>query len=154
MLGRLLRILLGYFAACLAAGATQTAFATFDLSVLSAGGWAQNAGGIVNLILVAARLSAIFAAPFAFVAICLAYYQDLRGWPYFALVGLAIAAGGFLVLSSADMPGEPTIVNPYALKAYLASGFIGGFVYWLVAGRRAESFPAQTASKGSSAARA
>jgi hypothetical protein len=36
-----------------------------------------------------------------------------------------------------EVEGQPTIVNDYALRAFLTVGFFGGLAYWLAAGRRA-----------------
>jgi hypothetical protein len=53
------------------------------------------------------------------------------------VVGLLIAVGGFFAVSFFEVEGQPTIVNNYALWAFLTVGVFGGLAYWLVAGRRA-----------------
>jgi hypothetical protein len=53
------------------------------------------------------------------------------------IVGLAIAVGGFVAEYLSEVSGQPTIVNDYAIRAYLTIGFVGGLAYWLFAGRLA-----------------
>src|SRR5690606_38127684 len=61
----------------------------------------------------------------------------LRSWLYYASVGVIIALGGFSAEYLNEVPGEPSILNNYALAAFLAAGILGGLAYWLFAGRRA-----------------
>ena len=52
---------------------------------------------------------------------------------YYLFAGTVIALLGFRrAIFAAKSPGQPTILNNYALKAYLTSGFFAGFVYWMV----------------------
>jgi hypothetical protein len=78
----------------------------------------------------------VFSAPFALIAVALGEWQGIRSWLYYVLAGIGIAGAGFF----AQYTGEPdgaTIVNDYALRAFLVTGVVAGLVYWAVAGRRA-----------------
>jgi hypothetical protein len=44
---------------------------------------------------------------------------------------------GFLTQHSAELPGQPSIMNNYGLTAFITSGFVAGLAYWLFAGRGA-----------------
>lgn len=139
MLRALARVLLGFAAACLAAGVTQVAFVT-SLAELRAAGSELTAGRFaptIMLVLLTATHSAIFAAPFAFIAAAIGEWLSVRSWIFYALAGVVVALGGFFALYTSEVAGEPTIFNDYALKAYLTTGFCGGFVYWLFSGRNA-----------------
>ncbi len=138
MLFGLIRAVLGFAAACLVAGVTQVAFATVmpNLASVFSSGWIERIGPTVALILYATALSAVFAAPFALVAIALGRWQRFSGWIYYALAGVGIGLGGFLVLQAGEVRGQPTIVNTYALMAYVTAGLLAGVVYWLLAGRK------------------
>ena len=57
------------------------------------------------------------------------------------LAGIAIAVIGFLTQHLTEAPGQTTILNNYALMAFLTSGFAGGFAYWLVSGRLVAGLP-------------
>jgi hypothetical protein len=90
------------------------------------------------LALFAATQSAIFSFAFALILIAIAEWYALRSWIYYALCGVTIAVGGFAALHAQEAGGGyPTILNDYALRAYLTVGLLGGLAYWLVAGRRA-----------------
>lgn len=125
-----IRVIFGFLAAALAAGLVQVLFVAGDelLGGLSSGR-AQSLG---LLMLLAATQSAVFATPFALLAATVAAWQPIRSVLYFAAAGLAIAGAGFLAQYAAE-GGPKTILNRYALAAYLASGLAGGVVYWFLA---------------------
>lgn len=139
MLGRLLRVLFSFIVACLAAGLTKALFATTptELSSLPPDVAADRMSHVFESGAFAGIQSLIFAAPFALVAAAIGEWRSLRNWTYYALVGMAIALVGFLAHYSGEVQGQPTIVNNYALSAFLTSGFVGGLVYWLFSGRLA-----------------
>ena len=89
-----------------------------------------------TLSLLAATHSAIFAAPFALIALVIAEWRCIRSWVYYATVGILIAFAGFGAEYLNEVGGQPSIVNSYAMRAYLAVGFLGGIAYWLAVGRR------------------
>jgi hypothetical protein len=138
MLGTIFRVLLGFAFACLVAGAVTTAFVVTpgDVVALAPDARTEQLGYAGLLSLLAATHSAIFAFPFALAAIALAEWLCLRSWIYYVVVGILIALGGFGAVSYFEVEGQPTIINNYAMRAFLAVGVFGGLAYWLVAGRR------------------
>ncbi len=139
MLGRIINILLSFLVACFAAGLTKVLFATTpsELAGLHPDVAADRISKVIESGLFAAVISAIFAAPFALVAAAVSEWRRLRSLTYYALSGLGIALIGFLAHYSAEAQGAPTIVNNYALTAFLTAGFVGGLTYWLLHGRHA-----------------
>jgi hypothetical protein len=135
----LLRILFGFIVACLIAGVVTVAFVVTptDIANLPPEAQPERLGNAGILALLAATHSAIFAFPFAIIAIGIAELSRVRSRIYYALVGIAIALGGFAASYLNEVSGQPSILNGYALAAYLAVGAAGGLAYWLVAGRRA-----------------
>jgi hypothetical protein len=139
MLGTILRILIGFAIACLVAGAVTAAFIVTptDVAALSPDVRPEQLGYAGLLSLYAATHSAIFAFPFALIAIALAEWLCVRSWIYYTIVGILIALGGFAAVRYFEVEGQPTIINNYALRTFLTVGVFGGLAYWLVAGRRA-----------------
>ena len=64
------------------------------------------------------------------------------------LVGIAIAGVGFLAQFWTEAGGEASIVNSYAVTAFIVTGFVAGIVYWLVSGRSASGNRGQQAPPG------
>lgn len=139
MFRMLIRVLFGFILACLIAALAQVLFVITpdELVTLPAEALTTRTGQVGILALVAATHFAIFAAPFALVVAAFAEWQAIRGWAFYVLAGLAIALAGFLAQYTSEVQGQATIVNNYALRAFLTTGFVGGLVYWLVAGRGA-----------------
>lgn len=138
MLRTVFRILFGLIVACLAAGLVQAMFVFTPLEVAlgDQGGVPERVSTAGYFALVAATQSAVFATPFAVLAVVFGEWQGIRSWIYYAIAGLAIALAGFMAQYSSEGPGA-TIMNDYAFRAFLATGFLAGFVYWMAAGRRA-----------------
>jgi hypothetical protein len=136
---RVIRVLFGFAVACLVAGAVTVAFIVTpaDLAALAPEARADRLSHAGLLALFAATQSAIFSFAFALILIAIAEWYAVRSWIYYALCGVAIAVGGFAALHSQEAAGYPTILNDYALRAYLTVGLLGGLAYWLVAGRGA-----------------
>jgi hypothetical protein len=129
MLVALIRILCGFVAAALVAGLVQVLFvAGADVGGLSSG----RLESLGLLVLLAATLSAIFAAPFALLATGFAAWQQIRSPLFFVGAGLAIGLAGFFTQYVGEA-GPQTILNRYALAAYVCSGFAAGLTYWYVA---------------------
>jgi len=56
----------------------------------------------------------------------------LRSWMYYVLAG-GVALAAIPVLA----PPEPNLPTGEYMTIFAAAGFVGGFVYWLLAGRNA-----------------
>jgi len=149
MLGTLFRVLFGYVVACLVAGVATIAFVITpaDIATLPENLWSDRLGTAGVLSLLAATHSAIFALPFALVAIALAEWRRIRSWIYYVVVGIAIALAGFGAEYMSEVGGQPSIVNDYAIRAFLTVGFFGGLAYWLAAGRGAGGRSREAAAK-------
>ena len=134
-----LRVFLGFIVAILAAAAIEVLFAHPPT------GWAEQEGETVAsqmlalgvLTLKAATHTAIFSALFALIVIVIGEWLHLRSWFFYTATGAVIAFGGFLAQYAAEQASWPTIVNTYALVAFITAGAVGGWVYWFVAGRNA-----------------
>jgi hypothetical protein len=134
MILSVLRVLVGFGLACCVAGVVQLGFAAPG-QVLT-GDPARLSDAAIPILLTATH-SAVFSAPFALVAAAIGEWQSIRGIVYYVLSGIAIAVAGFIALYSGETGGARSIVNQYAVAAYLSAGLAGGLVYWLCAGRLA-----------------
>ena len=139
MLGRIIRVLIGFALACLAAGVVKVGFVMTpaELSSLPTDVVADRLGKAGELAVRVATHHAVFSAPFALFATVMGEWLNVRSWIYYALAGMAIALIGFLSQYSSEAASQPSIVNNYALTAFLTAGFVAGLVYWMVAGRSA-----------------
>jgi drug/metabolite transporter (DMT)-like permease len=140
-----LRVIVGFVLACLAAGLSMVLFVytPLELATEHAGERVSEAG---LLALAAATHTAVFAAPFAVIGAGFGAWHRIGSWLYYALVGIAIAGVGFLTQFWAETDGEASIVNSYAVTAFIVTGFVAGVVYWLFAGRSASGHDGQRAS--------
>lgn len=137
MMTTLARVIAGFILACLTAGLVQVLFVMTPAQLLGTPSdvFAQRTGETGLLAALAATHAAIFASLFALIAIGIGEWMGIRSLPYYLLAGAAIAMLGFIAQFASEAPGQPTIFNNYALKAFLTSGFFAGLVYWLAAGR-------------------
>ena len=137
MIGRIIRVLIGFALAALAAGLTKVLFAITpaQLASLPADVMYDRLGKVGEWALLAATHSAIFAAPFALVGAAIGEWRRIKDWSYYALVAMAISIVGYLAQFSSEAAGNPTVINNYALTAFLTTGFVSGLVYWLFSGR-------------------
>ena len=127
-IGVLLRVIVGFLFACLAAGAVQVLFALSPAELIEAPAKYWSLTGM--LLLGTATITALFAAPFAAISALFSEWQGLRAFSYHALVGIAIAVAGQVMLFSGQTINEPSIVNSYAVAAYLTTGLVAGrFAY-------------------------
>ena len=133
MIGRAIRVVFGFALACLAAGLTVVLFVHTPVELVDLQSERLREVGLLSL--AAATHSAIFAAPFALIGAGFGEWRRIGSWMYYVLVAIAIAAIGFLAQFWAESQGEASIVNNYAVTAFLLSGFVAGLVYWLFAGR-------------------
>lgn len=140
---RCIAILAGYAAACLAASAfihlivfAAAGFEPQDASDMPAAAFGPFAFSIPFV--------ALFVAYFAFVpaavVILVAEVMARRDWLFYALGG-AVAAGAVLVFLGRS--GDPDFVagDTMPMLALIGAGIVGGFCYWLVAGRGAGMRP-------------
>jgi hypothetical protein len=137
MLGRMIRVLFGFVVACLAAGLTIVLFVTTPVELANTPSNALSDALVSNglLALAAATHSAVFAAPFALIGAVLGEWRGLVHWTYYVLVGIVIAGLGFFAQYWSEGGTQASIVNNYALVAFLTTGFVGGMIYWLFAGQ-------------------
>lgn len=141
MIGRFIRVILGFVLACLAAGLTMVLFVYTPLEMSDLNSERMTEVGL--LALAAATHSAVFAAPFALIGAVFGEWQRIAGWLYYVLVAIVIAAIGFTAQFWTETLGEASIVNSYAVAAFVFTGFVGGLVYWLFAGRFAGRRPVE-----------
>lgn len=135
------RVIAGFILACLTAGLVQVLFVMTPAQLLGSPSdvFAQRTGETGLLAALAATHAAIFASLFALIAIGIGEWMGIRSLPYYLLAGATIALLGFIAQFASEAPGQPTIFNNYALKAFLTSGFFAGLAYWLAAGRGGRS---------------
>lgn len=137
MLGRGFGILIGYILACLAFSIVIVGFVftPAEMAALPSDAAASRISMAGQQALLSATQVAFIASPLALIAALIAEWRGIREWLYFAAVALMIAVVGFLAQYVSELQGQPTIVNNYALAAFLCGGFVAGTVYWLIAGR-------------------
>ena len=141
MIMRSVRVLLGFVVACLAAALALVLFVYTPAELLSLpadmrGDRVSEAGLFA---LAVAPHVATFSALFALVAVVFAERRGVTAWSFYTFVGVGIAAAGFLTQHFSEAPGQVTILQNYALIAFLVSGVVGATVYWFFSGRYASS---------------
>lgn len=134
-LGAIVRVVLGFAAACLAAGFIQVLFAVTPAELVAAGEARWSAA--INWALLSSAHIAVFAAPFALISISASEWLGIRSFAYHTIIAMGIAVVGFGLILMTEAPSEASIVNSYAMAAYLTSSFIAGFLYWVLSGRLA-----------------
>ncbi len=139
-----LRILFGFGLACFAASVVTVCFVNSPLEIAELAGipMLEKIRESFELALRVTTHSAIFAAPFAFLAVLVGEWAHIRNWLYYATMGMAIAALGFSLQFASEVSDQRTILNSNAVLAFLLSGFVGGVTYWLFSGRRAGGYRA------------
>ena len=147
-MGLIFRVLLGYLVACFAAALTTVLFAWTPADLANMQG--DLANDKLALSMPVATQIAIFAAPFALLAIALGEWQRWRDWAYYAAAGIAIALFGYLAQYQSEFPSQTwSITNSnYPLIAFLTTGFVGGLIYWIFSGRLAAMRPGQAQATG------
>lgn len=139
MIVRGVRVFLGFIVASLAAALTLVLFVytPAELLALPADMRGDRIGEAGLFTLAVVPHVAMFAALFALVSAVFAERRGITAWSYYALVGVGIAAVGFLTQHFSEAPGQSTILQNYALIAFLVAGAVGGTVYWFFSGRYA-----------------
>jgi hypothetical protein len=140
-MANLFRVLLGFILACLAAALTKVLFAfpPTELANLSQ-------DEVVDKLLLTFPIAthmALFSSVMALVAIAFSELRNIREWLFYALGGVVMSLLGFAAQVSSQTEGQTWSVtaNNYPLLAFVTSGFVGGVVYWLYAGRHAGHAP-------------
>jgi hypothetical protein len=136
MFGRVLRAICGFFLACFAAGLTLTLFAFPPAAMKMA--IEDSSDAIVDLCLFALAVTqycALFAAPFALLGVMFAERQGIRSWTSHMIAGMVIAGFAVLIRYASEAAGSPSIINTYAVSAFLAAGIASATTYWILAGR-------------------
>ncbi len=134
-IGTLARIAFGLTLASLAAGLVTVLFVDIDILAGSLDSLPKSLGETIDLALLAATHIGIFASVFVVITAAIGEWFSIRALSFYLLVGVTIALLGFSAQYTSEVAGQPTILNNYALKAFLTVGFVGGFVYWLAAGQ-------------------
>ena len=136
---RPIRVLFGYALACLAAAVTLVLFVytPAELAGLPRDAIGERLLEASSFALSVTRYVAVLAALPALIAVGFGETRGIGAWIFYVLVGIGIAALGFLAQYSTEAPGQPTILRNYALIAFLTAGLVGGLAYWLLSGRAA-----------------
>lgn len=137
---RAFRVFIGFLIACIAAALTTLLFVVTPVELagwLSADDGGERFARFGLLWLAAITQSVVFSALFALVAVVMAEWRDQRDWIYYVNGGVLIAMLGFLAQWASEPTGQgwSVVDSAYPLVAFLATGFVGGFVYWMWAGR-------------------
>ena len=142
----LARVAFGFALASIAAGLVTVMFVDTPVDVLAqpASRLPQTASQTLDLALLTATHYGIFSAAFVLIAAGLGEWLSMRSLPFYLIAGVGIGLLGFIAQFSSEVAGQPTILNNYALKAFLTAGFFGGFVYWLASGQFAGRAPEVT----------
>jgi hypothetical protein len=146
---RIVRVVLGFALACLAAAVTLVAF------VYAPGNWAALGAELSGERLSEAGFFALVITPHVIVAAALpallaAFYAETRkvaGWAFYGLAGIGVGLAGFLLQHLTEAPDLESIFQAYALIAFLTAGLIGGLVYWAASGRFAVRAAAPAATR-------
>jgi hypothetical protein len=138
MLARVLRVLIGFVLGCAAAVATQVLFtyAPSDWASLGADLNVERLSEAVFFALVSTPYVVVSTAVPVLLMAALAETRGVASWFFYALAGIATAGAGFLA-QHLTQPGPGSILQTYALIAFLTSGLVGGLVYWASSGRHA-----------------
>jgi hypothetical protein len=152
LIARMFAVALGFFAACIAAGAAFVFLAR--LVVPSDFGRIDELELTVALVVGILGVSSLFARAMllpALAVIAVFEFLRLRDWLSHAL------AGGLLALAAATLPLADTAAanagNPaWDIAIRVACGIIGATLYWMVAGRNAGRWlPSERARSGPAA---
>lgn len=139
ILRTLFKVLIGFVLACLTAALVQVLYVSppTQLAAAPSDEMASLAEHTLTLVLSVATHFALFSLAFALIAAGIAEWLGVRSLGYWLTIGVGIALLGFFAQYSSEVAGQPTILNNYALQSFMTAGFFGGFVYWLIAGKRA-----------------
>lgn len=127
----------GFALASIAAGFVTVLFVNTPADVLAqpVSRLPRTADETFELAMLAATHAAIFGIVFTLIVASVGEIFSIRSLAFYLIGGVLIALLGFVAQYASEVPGQPTILNNYALKAFLTTGFFAGFVYWLAAGQ-------------------
>jgi hypothetical protein len=148
MFWRVIRILIAFVAACLAAAVALVAFAyaPLDWGSVQADFTGERLSNAAVFAWNATPWIVLSAAAPALAGVAYAEAHKIAGVVFYVTVGFGIAAAGFFLQHTSEGQGGPGIFQAYALIAFLSAGVVGGIVYWSIAGRFAAK-PAAAAAK-------
>jgi hypothetical protein len=138
------RVLVGFLIACLVAAGTLILFVytPVEFATLPSDISSDRLSEAALFALVVTPHIVLFAGIPALICMLYAERRGIASWGYYVLLGIALAALGFLIQHFSEAPGQATILHNYALVAFLAAGAIGGLAYWVISGRYAASHEA------------
>jgi hypothetical protein len=156
MFVRVIRVLIGFALASLAAAVTLVLFvyAPAEWASLPADLSGERLSEAGFFALVVTPHIAVYAALPVLAGVIFAEARKIAGCTFYALAGIGTAAAGFLVFHLSEAPDQATILQNYALIAFLTAGLVGGLAYWVFSGRFAAprggpaAAPDQQASPG------
>ncbi len=153
LFGTLARVVFGFVLASLAAGLVTVLFVNTPIDVLAEpfDRLPKTASEKFDLALLAATHLGIFASVFVLITACIGEWFSIRALSFYLLAGVVIALLGFSAQYASEVAGQPTILNNYAIKAFLTVGFFGGFFYWLAAGQFTGRLPEEPGAQMESA---
>ena len=142
----LLRVLWVVVAFCLAAaGALVVLFALGSMWVgdeLRAAApphdpvFAHGGATVFGIVLFAAAVTPALTALPAVLAVVVGEVLRVRSWIYYVLAG-GVALAAIPLLAGMPDDGMPSVPAGEYMTIFVAAGFAGGFIYWLLAGARA-----------------
>jgi hypothetical protein len=136
---RIFLVIFAYFLACIAASAILTiGTLTPEWDDLVAAGFNSTTAWIV--ILVGASVIAAIAIVPSLLLIALTEGFGWRSILVYGVLGAGLALALSYGLDFAGYVGDPDSFLAREREVLAASGIVGGFVYWLIAGRRAGSW--------------
>src|ERR1700722_3433225 len=139
VLARIFLVMVGYLLACIAASAILTiGTLTPEWDDLVAAGFNSTTAWIV--ILVGASVIAAIAMVPSLLLIALTEGFGWRSILVYGVLGAGLALALSYGLDFAGYVGDPDSFLAREREVLAASGIVGGFVYWLIAGRRAGSW--------------
>ncbi|MBJ3777323.1 hypothetical protein [Acuticoccus mangrovi] len=129
-------IAIAYTAACLAAGA----FAVVAILNLTPADLSGDPGTVIEFTILALSTAfSAFVSAFwpAVIAIAITEGLKLRGLVAYALAGAAVGLASAFHTGVMLNGGDTMMVTMRSAELSVACGAIGGFVYWMIAGRTA-----------------
>jgi hypothetical protein len=139
IVARIFLVIFAYFLACIAASAILTiGTLTPEWDDLVAAGFNSTTAWIV--IIVGASVIAAIAMVPSLLLIALTEGFGWRSILVYGVLGAGLALALSYGLDFAGYVGDPDSFLAREREVLAASGIVGGFVYWLIAGRRAGSW--------------